>query len=167
MRRVLLLRESWPVLFVYFQVRSGPADSQTASACGIEQKPFRPPLRFVGSETCATCTMRSAKKFSSNPQPALALEHGNQGISCEGLPRAGKAHVMAARRDVYPHKYRVGQYALGPPPKEDRRRPCLYICDKESATPFDDVQSTTKARCVSCPEFVHATAYLPLTARRG
>lgn len=43
-----LLRESWPVLFVYFQVRSGPADSQTASACGIEQSHSGRPLRFRG-----------------------------------------------------------------------------------------------------------------------
>jgi DmsE family decaheme c-type cytochrome len=51
------------------------------------------PTDFVGSETCATCHEEISKKFSSNPHSKLALEHGKNGVTCEGCHGAGKAHV--------------------------------------------------------------------------
>ena len=93
MRRVLYCASLG--LFCLFIFRSGlaqPTPKQLQPAASSKAIPAGP-SDFVGSETCATCHDEVAKKFSSNPHQRLALEHGNQGISCEGCHGAGKAHV--------------------------------------------------------------------------
>lgn len=48
---------------------------------------------YVGSDTCSACHEEVSKKFGSNPHARLALEHGGQGVTCEGCHGPGKAHV--------------------------------------------------------------------------
>lgn len=48
---------------------------------------------YVGAETCATCHEAETKKFAVNPHHKLALEHGKNGVTCEGCHGPGREHV--------------------------------------------------------------------------
>lgn len=48
---------------------------------------------FVGSETCATCHEDVVKNFAGNPHTKIALQHGKNGVTCEGCHGAGREHV--------------------------------------------------------------------------
>jgi DmsE family decaheme c-type cytochrome len=56
------------------------------------ENPARPE-DFAGSEACASCHGDLAKGLASNPHSKLALEHGGQGVTCEGCHGPGKAHI--------------------------------------------------------------------------
>jgi len=61
-----------------------PATAQTKDTAAAD---------YVGTETCATCHAEVAKAFAGNPHTKIALEHGKNGVTCEGCHGAGKAHV--------------------------------------------------------------------------
>jgi DmsE family decaheme c-type cytochrome len=54
------------------------------------------PDEFVGADVCASCHEPESKGFATNPHSALALTHGNSGVTCEGCHGPGKAHVEGA-----------------------------------------------------------------------
>ncbi len=71
----------------------------TASACAQQHaatstpKTAVNPADYVGAEACALCHEPEVKGFISNPHTKLALEHGGNGVTCEGCHGPGKAHV--------------------------------------------------------------------------
>ena len=72
------------------QTKPVAAETKTVKA---QAAPTQPAGDFVGSETCAGCHADVVTKFEGNPHTKLALEHGGNGVTCEGCHGAGREHV--------------------------------------------------------------------------
>lgn len=112
------------------------------------QQPVNP-ADFVGADTCATCHTEEAKKFSSNPHSRLALEHGGNGVTCEGCHGPGKAHV-----DAGGDPSKIFQFTKASTQDADSK--CLSCHQGQHPNFPHSAHSTAKVGCLSCHS-VHAS----------
>jgi DmsE family decaheme c-type cytochrome len=72
--------------------RAQGAEVQQPAAVNWNRQPVSA-ADYIGSEVCATCHAETSTKFASDQHAKLALQHGGQGVTCEGCHGPGKAHV--------------------------------------------------------------------------
>ena len=88
-----MLRTGFLVLLSAFVVCAVATAAPAPAAKGGGQAKQADASQYVGSETCATCHEKAAKKFADNPHTKIAEMHGNSGATCERCHGPGKAHV--------------------------------------------------------------------------
>jgi len=95
MRRVLLCATLLVLVPGLWKVERVAAGSEKPPQAMASTKTATPPAGYAGSEACATCHEDEVKKFPQNPHARMALQHGDNGITCENCHGPGQAHIDA------------------------------------------------------------------------
>lgn len=98
---------------------------------------------YVGAETCTTCHAEEAKKFGSNPHAKLALQHGGEGVTCEGCHGPGKAHVESGGDAA-----KIFQFTKATAKQADDK--CLSCHQGQHANFERSAHGEAKVSCTSC-----------------